>query len=176
MNNYNDQRFHSPPMGFQPRQNSQSTPREKFHQNNHFQRSPHPRSPGYSNQHNMHIPRNTSPYQGYRNHSKSFNTSGTSSPEQWNMHSNHSFSSNSSSSYYGDISQLSPYNSPNRNNGSPYYQQNRNKRFQGNRSFQSPDASDSNPGHSNDIRHYVHPSMLEDPWKDLMAEEPAALF
>lgn len=42
--------------------------------------------------------------------------------------------------------------------------------IQGRRSFQSSDASDSNPGHSHDIRDYVQPSMLEDPWKDLMAE------
>ena len=42
--------------------------------------------------------------------------------------------------------------------------------LQGRRSFQNSDANDSNPGHSNDIRDYVQPSMLEDPWKDLMAE------
>lgn len=120
----NNQAYDSPPLGFQPRNQLQSTP--KFHQNNRFQRSPQPRSPGF----NGHFPRNSSPYHAYHNQSKSFNSSTNSSPGEWNSRYNQSYSSNSSTSYFGDVSQLSPHYSPNRNNSSPYHSQNRNKRFQ----------------------------------------------
>ncbi|KFM73645.1 hypothetical protein X975_06564, partial [Stegodyphus mimosarum] len=146
-------RFQSPctpnQMGFGP---NYSSPVERFSPRStppfHHQVSPctpkqmgFAKSPNYNSPVERYSPRCTPPFQ--QNSSMPYNRS-SNNREQISNGSNLSFSpDNNSSSYFGDVSR-----------GSPYNLQYKNRRFQNKKCFESPNSSDSNPGHTPDIRQY----------------------